>query len=101
MYNLTVITASNNLYDLMMAVNTMSDGLFGLIFLVCSGIVLMAAMKNYPFRSSFPVACFVTSILAVLFRLLGLISDKIVICAIVLTGISVVMLFTKDEIAVD
>lgn len=97
MYNLTPILDANNTLELAVGVNTMTDSMLGILILVSFGLVLLSALKNYPFKQAFAATTYLCAMIAILLRLIGLISDKIAIITFILAGLgTVMMLFTES-----
>ena len=76
MQNITNITQG---YQLLTYVNEVSQGYFGLAVLV--GILIVALISMYSregdFPSAFVVASFITALMAILFKIVGIITDSV------------------------
>lgn len=96
MYNLTNFTEANNPYTMFVAINNISGGLFGGLFLLVIFIMCFVMFKNYDTKSVFIVSSFITSLLGFLFLTLGFISWIIFIFPILLLMASILTkIFTE------
>jgi hypothetical protein len=85
MQNITNITQG---YQLLTYVNEVSQGWFGVITLI--GILAVAVISMYSREGDFPgafvVGSFITSILAIFFRIMGIITDAVLYTFILATA---------------
>jgi hypothetical protein len=84
MQNITNITQG---YQLLTYVNEVSQGWFGTAALV--GILIVAIISMYSrdgdFSAAFVVGCFITTILSILFKIIGIITDAVLFMFILAT----------------
>ena len=82
-------------------VNNLTDvgagGVLGLVIMLVFGGALFGIMKSFSFDKALSVAMFVTSILGIFLRILGLITDNILYISIILLVISLFMLWKGNE----
>lgn len=87
-YNLTNITAANNIYELGTATNNLTEGLFGLLILMSVFIITFAVSSRWGFKPAFATAAFVTAGIAVLIRLTNWIDDTPMYISFLLIGVA-------------
>lgn len=73
LYDLTNISASNNIYEFTKAVNDMADKTLFMGLLIATFVILFVSMKNYGNRDAFMTSSFITVIMAIILSLLGFI----------------------------
>jgi hypothetical protein len=95
LYNLTNLSNANNAYELTAAANQLTGGMYGIMFLIGSFVVVFASTRGLGAQGFF-LASFLTAILAVFFRLLNLVPDFVMIVFVLLTGISFVIVMYPD-----
>lgn len=88
------ITSMTKLFN---HVNTITDNWFGPMILVIVAVIAFISTKSYSSGKAFGFAGFLTFIVAMLLRLLGLISNAILYFAIAFMIISAVGLFFSKE----
>jgi len=72
-------------YELITYSNTVTDGMFGVIILLCLFIVIFMSLKTYKTSAAMGAACFITTLLAIMLRLMGALSDTILFVCIFAT----------------
>lgn len=93
LYNLTNITgAQGNPLDYANAVNDISGGLLGVMFVVSAFIVFFLVFKNFPTPTAFAASAYITGILCILLLIAGFISTKIMVSVAVIAAIATVIL---------
>lgn len=98
-FNMTNITGSGNLLDVVRAVNRdLTGGAYGIFFLIGMWIIMFVSFKTrYLAKQSFAAASFVTMIMSFLFSAVDLIPDILIFLPILMTVIGVVMLVVSGE----
>ena len=94
-FNLTNATSSNNFVDFTVATSDiLLEGKLGLIILLIVFSVFFLAVKSRGFytSASFSVACWITTLTALLLRPMGLINDGMWWTALMLTPIAILTL---------
>ena len=92
-YNLTNASMTNGLLDVFKMGNSMSDGVFGVLILVMVWLVVFMRLKMYSTPSAITAAGFVMVLTAVLLFITGLIGQNILMVAIVIFGISMIIMW--------
>lgn len=91
-YNLTNVTNANNTLQLTQAVDEMSGGWLGIGIMITISIILFISLKDYPMKPALAATCFISTILALLLRLIGMLSDFVFFIYVILTAIAVIAL---------
>jgi len=86
-------------YGLFRYANTVTDNFFGMSFLFMVFIVSFIAMRRYPAKDSFATSSFITTVLGVLMKMMGLIADELVILFTIVTAASVLLLFKETIVS--
>jgi len=84
MVNVTDINITRP-YELITYANTLTDNIFGVVMILMIFIVSFIAMKDYPTKSAFASSCFITTLLAILLRVMGALADMYVFLCIFMT----------------
>ena len=91
--------SDSTLVGMLQKINSFTDvgqgGILGIFILIVVGGVLYLMMKGYGNEKSLAVTMFVTSIIGLLLRLLGLISDYVFYICVILFVVGIVFLL-KD-----
>lgn len=96
MYNLTNLTAANNLYEVVAGVNGLSGNMFSAIFLLAVFIVLLFNIFKNDFKVSMLASTIITTLIAILMFFIGLITWQYIIICILLLIVSIILLiFTR------
>lgn len=90
-YDLTNASNMSGITDLFVVANQLSNNMFGLVVLVLVFIMVFIQQKNYTSKPAMLAAAFVTSIVAMLLFLIGIISVGVLIASIVITAIAFVI----------
>jgi hypothetical protein len=90
-YNLTNVTNSNNLLGLFQASNDLSGDTFGVMIILMMWIIIFIRLKMYSAKAAMFAASFVTTLLAVMLFLIGMVSQVILMMVIVTLGITFVL----------
>lgn len=88
-YNISFLNESNGVTGVMEGVNSMSDGLYAGLILLCLFIICFIAMKKYDTDVAFLTTSFICSVIAVLFFVMGWIGIEIFIIPVVLLIIAI------------
>jgi hypothetical protein len=91
-YNLTNVTNATNMWTLTESVNELSAGWLGVAVLITLSVILFISLKDYPMKEAFAATCFISTVLALLLRVLGLISDFVMFIYVIATAIAVIAL---------
>lgn len=96
-YNLTNVTNADNLIQLTQGTNQMTGELYGLFVLIAFFIILFAS-----YRGQMPIvrlvsASFITTVVAMLFRVINLTGDLVVISFVLITAVSYIVMMYKKE----
>ncbi|MBA7494362.1 hypothetical protein ES702_04937 [subsurface metagenome] len=95
-YNLTNVTNSSNVWELTDSVNAMSGGWLGIGILITLTIIIFISMKDYPMKEAFAATMFISTIAALLLRVIGIIGDFVMFIYVILTAIAIItLLFNK------
>jgi len=70
---------------------------FGNVIVFAIFMIAFISMANHGTKNSFAAACFITSIIAVLFKVLGIINEWVLFVFLFLTGLSVVFLMINKD----
>jgi len=85
-------------YGLFRYANTITNDFFGMSFLFLVFIVCFVALRRYPAKEGFATSSFLTVLLGVLMKLIGLVSDEILLIFVVATAISVLFLVKETVV---
>ena len=85
-YNLTNASNMGGAADLFVTANQLTGSLFGVLILLMWWFLVFMQLKNYSTKPALLVACFATTILALMLFLLSMIDQKVLIVSIVLTA---------------
>jgi len=95
------MTNTSSFFDNLNYINNLTDtgsgGVLGLLILIIIGASLFGIMKAFSFDKSLSVSLFITSILGIFLRIMGLINDGVLTVCIVLFVISLFLLFQKSD----
>jgi len=86
-------------YGLFRYANSVTDNYFGMSFLFLVFIVSFIAMRRYPTKDGFAVSSFITTVLGVLMKMIGLIGDEMILLFTIITAASVLMLFKETIVS--
>ena len=86
-YNLSVLTDTNTIVGLAQGANTISAGILGVVILLSVFFVLFMAMKQYDFMRAIVASSFITTLVAIFLRLLGLITDTYLFGTILISAV--------------
>lgn len=90
-YNLSITTGGNSLLNILQASNSYTDSTFGALILVCIWFVVFLRLKVYQTNAALFAASFITSIVAMLFVFMSLVSFNVFLVCVVITGIIMIM----------
>ena len=93
-FNWTNITSPTDLFNY---ANIVTNNWFGLMLIISIFIILFISFKSYETEKAFSATTFISTIIALLLSLMGILSPEYVIIMIVLTAISVILLFFRPE----
>ena len=95
-YNLTNITASNNTLQLTQAVDEMSGGWLGVGIIITISVIIFISLKDYPLKESFAATAFISTILCLLLRVIGMLNDFVLFIYVIATALAIVaLIFNK------
>ena len=95
-YNLTALTDNTNIFGILSATNTLSDGFFGIILLLLFFVILFVSFKQFEVKRALSSSLFILSIAVILMRVLGIVTDLVMFAVFILTGLSLVFLIWGD-----
>lgn len=97
-YNLTTISGSETLFELVNNANLLSGGLIGSLTLITTFIITFLAFKSNGYQSNkaFAGSGFITALIGVFLRVMGMIPDRMMFGAFVLAGLGFVALRWGD-----
>lgn len=95
MYNLTNVTESRNLFEIVTAGNELTGGLWASSLLLTVFVISFIASKNYDTEISFLVSSFSTSIIALLFFIIGWIDVTYFSIPVTLLAISIFLVIAR------
>jgi len=98
-FNLTNVTGSDNMLDVVLAVNNdLVGGTFGIFFLIGIWIIMFVSFKTRYFaKQSFAAASFITMIMTFMFSAIGLVPDLMIFISIAMTVFGIVFLIISNE----
>ena len=92
-YDMSFLGTSNNLFDIVIGINTATGGIIGLMFLVVLYLILLASFRSYDTDRVFMISGFITSIVASLFFFVGMIAWWVVMVFVIMLLISLLVYF--------
>lgn len=72
--------------------NGFTTGIIGMFWMV-----MFISLKRFDTPSAFTASSFLTSLIAILFRVSGLLSETIALIPIIMTGIGFLILYVKND----
>jgi hypothetical protein len=94
MYNLTNLTSSTDVYGLLVAANSFSDGLVFPLFLMCIFFVSFFAMKRNGMDDAFMVSSFGCFVLSFPLLYAGLINLYVMVAFLAILAFSILYAYT-------
>ena len=91
-YNFTNMTDSNTTINILRFANEITGNWYGIMVIVGFFFVMFIALIGYGARQSLTVSSFITAIITILFRVLGLVSEKMVLLIVVFVAIGLISL---------
>jgi len=92
-YNLTNISSSETLFELTKNANELTGGLMGNLIIVTVFIIAFIGFKStWEGQRSFAGASFITALISIFVRILGMITDQVMFGTFLIAGISYVLL---------
>jgi len=85
------------IYEFIQWENEITNSMMGNMIVFAIFIILFIAMKRFPTKSAFAAASFISMIIAVFLRVLGIVHPLVVLATILLTAISGIMLMMDKE----
>mgnify|MGYP003133669191 CR=1 FL=1 len=64
-------------YELITYSNTVTDGMYGFVLVLCVFIISFMALKNYKTSAAYGASIFITTLLAIMLRLMEAIQDTV------------------------
>lgn len=97
MYNITNLTASNNAYELLMNLSSLSGDLLGLVLLIVIFSISFINLKYFhDTKESLSLASVIGLIAGIIFRILGLVNDTFIFVMFLLVLIILLVKLGKD-----
>jgi hypothetical protein len=90
-YDLTNASSMSSIADLFTTANQLSNNIFGSVILLMLWFVIFIQLKNYSSKPAMLAASFITSIVAILLFVIGMVGQPVLIICIVITAISFVI----------
>lgn len=90
-YNLVNVTNSTDMLGLFQATNQLTNNTFGVLILLMIWFVVFIRLKMYSSKPAMFAASFVTVLLAVMLFIMGMISQTILMMAIIILAVSFVL----------
>lgn len=84
-------------YELLTYANTVTDSLFGAVILLTIFIIALIALKRHPTSAAFAAAAFITTVFAILFRIIAIISDLVLFSSIIITAAALAFLIFEKK----
>ena len=91
-YNITPMLEKNTISGLMIGANVVADGMIGLGIIVLVYIISFVGFKNYETSRAFAGSSFLAAFVAILLRVMTMISDKVMFGTFIIAGLSIVFL---------
>lgn len=88
---------NSTITDLFVTANAYSENWLGISLLMIIFFILLIRMREFPLEKSFAAASFITMILAIFLRLLGLVNDLIMGASIILLVFSLFVLILVEK----
>lgn len=90
----TNITSWYGIFDY---ANTITNEYLGLLILMAFFVVIFISLKIYTTERAFVTASFLTMLIAILFRVMNFVSNKIVFLFVILTAIALVAVYLATD----
>ena len=97
-YNITNVQNANNLQGFLLEVNIISNGMFGTLILLSVFAILFLGFKGFESKRAIMGASFITSIVSIFLRLMGLIGDTPMFTTFIITAMAYVFIRFSDWI---
>ena len=94
--NITVANITRP-YELITFANTATNSMFGVVVVIATFIIAFMAMKDYPTKAATSAAIFISTLIAILLRIMGALADWVVFTCIIATVASVAFLIFGGE----
>lgn len=95
-YNMTLLTDKTTVIGTIQGVNEIASGMLGIIFLLLFFIIMFVLFKNYEFKRALAGSTFLTSVVAMLMRVIGLINDTWMFSFFLITAIAFIWMMWGD-----
>ena len=96
-YNLSGISGSQTLFELVSATNTLTGDLMGTLIVVVTFVIAFISFKaGYDGKRSLAGASFITALISIFVRILGLTTDRVMFVTFIIAGVSLVILRWSD-----
>lgn len=97
-YNLTNLTSSNDMTGFFIVANETTEGVFGwFIIIILFAVIFMSFKQNYPTPQAFAGTSFIVTILAMLLKTFGIVSNLTMYLLILASAIGMVTLFLQER----
>lgn len=80
-------------YDLFTFANTATGGIFGYLLILMIWVISYFSMKQYTDNRAFAFSTFITTIMAIMLSVIGIVNSQTVIICVIMTGLSIIYLF--------
>lgn len=90
-------TNMTNMTDVLSYLNIVTMGWFGLVMLIVIFVVGLLSLKIYSTHKAVAASSFLTTIVAIFFKILNLISTQVLVGSIVLLIVAIIWLFVAES----
>lgn len=98
LYNFSNLSTATSIIDIINYVNYSTDYMLGIaIFIATATIIFLTLKMNYPVNISFAVSSYATGVIAILFRIIGLIPDRAMLVSLVCFFIGTAVLYLSSR----
>jgi len=97
MYNLTQVWKANNLFEIGLQVNDLSNGLFFSLSMLMLFIVYLAVFKKQNFKDVFVAGTFMMAIVSILLFILGYVGYQFILAPTITFFASIVILYFVEK----
>ena len=90
-------TNTTKMADIALYVNSVTMGWFWPLILIALFVILLISFKQYPMERAFATSSFITTIIAIMMGIIGLVSFYVVVLCGVVTAIAVIVLRSSNN----
>ncbi len=91
-YNLTGMSQSNSLFEFVYQSNILTGNLMGILIIITTFIIAFLNMKDYEGKKAFAGSSFITALISIFLRVLGMITDQWMFGVFIVAGLSFIWL---------